>query len=279
MSFSRELRGGGTVPSPVERKVSSTTQNNSNRKAILAAIGLVLIVTELYSHMPFSKFGTSPIELLVTTLFSVDFWSSFAPLASLSLKLSPMSTVLKFRKQQDVGGLPLLPYSAMYALTFVLAVYGFLIGDLRIMLTHGTGHIISSFYCFSYLQNCSPTANHLPGSPKLHKLVCGSILSATCLAVWLQGKNAAKFAGMSSVLFSSVMYIGPLTVLRSAIKKRSAKDIPLPFAINSFLNSFAWSIYGFYKMNDWMIYTPCLIGFISSTAQILINILYREEEK
>lgn len=147
------------------------------------------------------------------------------------------------------------------------------------MFTHGTGNLISIFYCISYLQNCPSTATHLPGPPNLHKLVSGSILSATCLLVWLRGKSAANLAGMSSVILSSVMYVGPLTVLRSAIQKRSARDIPLPFAIMAFINSFAWMAYGIFEINDWMIYTPCIIGFVSSSAQIFLNILYHEKDE
>ena len=95
----------------------------SSRNTLLMTGGLLLILTELYARMPFSVI-TSPMKFIINTILSVAFWSAIAPFASICLKLSPMPTILKLRYQEDVGGLPLLPYSAMCTLTFVLTVYG-----------------------------------------------------------------------------------------------------------------------------------------------------------
>lgn len=70
------------------------------------------------------------------------------------------------------------------------------------------------------------------------------------------------------------MYIGPLTRLREAISTRSARDIPLPFAIMGFINSLAWTLYGFFELNDIVHYGPCSVGVLSTGAQILVNLLY-----
>ncbi len=101
----------------------TSTSSFSSRNALFMTGGLLLIMTELYAQMPFSVIA-SPTKFVLDTILSVGFWSAVAPFASICLKLSPMPTILKLRYQEDVGGLPLLPYSAMCTLTFVLAVYG-----------------------------------------------------------------------------------------------------------------------------------------------------------
>ena len=68
---------------------------------------------------------TDKLPFAITTmLFSVPFWGSIAPFASIVMKLSPMPTILNVAKNKSVGGLPLLPYTAMANLTLVLGTYG-----------------------------------------------------------------------------------------------------------------------------------------------------------
>ena len=153
---------------------------------------------------------------------------------------------------------------------------GLIQGDRKVYITHGIGHLISLFYCYQFTRNCPDSMSNLPGKVKHHQLASVSIALVVALSIFLLGNKASVVIGTLSICLSCTMYIGPLTRLREAISTRSARNIPLPFAIMGFINSFAWTIYGFFELNDVVHYGPCSIGAISTGAQILVNLLYND---
>ena len=61
---------------------------------------------------------------LTSNLFSATFWGSFAPFTAIGMSLAPIPTMKRILRENDVGGLPLLPYSSMFTLCFILTLYG-----------------------------------------------------------------------------------------------------------------------------------------------------------
>lgn len=242
------------------------------RLAGLSSVGETLPVPERLSPL-LGRFVTA-LGLILGPFFTVSFWSATAPIASIMLKLSPMPTIHKVRKRGTTGGLPLLPYSAMCTMTFVLVCYGVLICDTKIMITHGCGHLISLYYCLMFYRNLEDGASNLPGTVGMHAKTGLGIAGAMMVAILALGKGAAPIAGMTSVILSCIMYSGPLTVLKEAIRSKSARNIPLPYSIASLFNALAWLVYGYFGIHDFMIYAPCLIGFGSASAQILVHALF-----
>ena len=217
---------------------------------------------------------TSLLSLILGPLFTVKLWSTLAPFASIALKLSPMPTIQNVRKMGTTGGLPLLPYSAMCTMTFVLVAYGILIRDTKVLVTHGMGHLISLYYCLMFYRNVDKKATNLPGTVGMHAWTGLGIAATITTAIVALGRNAAPTVGMTSVILSCLMYTGPLAALKQAIQSKSAKNIPLPYAVASGVNALAWLVYGYWGIHDFMIWAPCLIGFLSATAQIAVNIAY-----
>lgn len=213
---------------------------------------------------------------LVSTLLTVPFWSGLAPFASIALKLSPMPTMAKIRKQKSTGGLPLLPYSAITTLTFVLVIYGILVRDPRIMITHGIGHLISLTYLATFYSYCDRDGTSYPGTVGLHLRTGLGVMAFVLGSCLLLGREAAaSVAGLTTVVLSCLMYAGPLSALRGAVRRRSADDVPLPYAVASFVNAIAWTVYGFYGRNgDVMVWAPGCLGVWSALAQIAVNIRY-----
>ena len=115
------VQGGGFADfSRDAERLSYSKSAEAGRKrralALLAALASAALVDGLVTR--------SVVPRLVAPLFTASFWSGIAPLASIALKLSPMPTILKVRKSGDTGELPMLPYTAMATLTFVLVAYG-----------------------------------------------------------------------------------------------------------------------------------------------------------
>lgn len=228
--------------------------------------------------MDFSIFPSLPS--LSETIFSVDMWSSIAPMTSIALKLSPMPTILALSKRGDRGGLPLLPYTSMATLTFSLVLYGLLVHDPKISLTHGIGHCISLFYCKQYLHHTPTNASDLPGTSIQHKQIALSIIILLLGSIPYLGYTISSiFIGYSSAILSCLMYIGPLCRAKNAFMERQSNMIPLPFAIGSMLNSISWFIYGYYQRYDPAIYLPGLVGVVSSLIQLGIHCFIHNEKK
>jgi hypothetical protein len=157
---------------------------------------------------------------------------------------------------------------------------GILVGDPKIALTHSIGHVLSLFYYVTFVKNCPPDVSNLPGTISIHKKVSGGIVGMLLVAVAVWGRGAASLAGWTSLVLSCIMYAGPLTVLKDAIHTKSADNIPLPYAMASFVNAIAWTVYGFFQRdNDILVWFPGLIGIVSSTAQIFLNLLYYRRPK
>lgn len=256
---------GGAIQVPLSSSLSVTSTITSFTSSTLSRIALVSLLLAI-------EIGTRAMS---TQLLSTHFWATIAPVFSVVLKLSPIPTILSIQKNKMVGGLPLLPYSAMANLTFALAAYGFMTKDLKVLLTHGVGFILSSFYCFQYLKNCSTDDRHLPGTPRLHKQISLSIVTFLLCSISFFPKDlATRIVGTFGMTLSCLMYAGPLCKLRDAIREKSAKELPLPFAIAGLLNSLSWFVYGYTVKEDIIIWFPCIVGLWSSSITISLNMLW-----
>jgi len=213
-----------------------------------------------------------------TRLLSVHFWSALTPFSAIAVRLAPIPTMMKIRKS-GVGGLPLLPYTAMTNLSFVLLMYGIITSDPQIMIIYSIGLAMSLYYCAQFLSRCPENASHLPRTAQFHKRVSLGIISfVLCSTIFLGKELASRIVGVTSVILSCSMYISPLTKMFKAISERSAKDIPLPFAVVGLVNTFSWVIHGFFAKKDFVLWLPCAIGVLSTSTQIMLNVLLRENK-
>jgi len=303
------LRGGSFDRWTRRQSLSAEESNTELVKKILLLTVAAVVGLEISSRIAGPGLGIeglvglllqntgSLVASAAAPLFSVAFWSNLAPMASIALKLSPLPSILRISRERTTGGLPLLPYSAMATMTFSLVIYGLLVGDTRIVGTHGAGHILSLAYCatfgkhYDYGNAPEKKATAGKSSKILSALSGGSeiathfrwgtgIATALLVAVAVLGREAAApVAGATSVVLSCLMYTGPLAALKEAIRSRSARNIPLPYAFASIVNAIAWTVYGFFRRHDWMVWAPGLIGIVSAGMQVVVNVCYGSEDE
>lgn len=157
---------------------------------------------------------------------------------------------------------------------------GITISDPQIIITYLIGLAMLLYYCAQYLRHCPENASHLPRTVEFHKQVSLGIITLVLCSITFLGKELASLVvGVTSVVLSCSMYISPLSRLSKAIREKSAKDIPLPFAIIGLINTFSWVIHGFFVKKDFVLWLPCAIGVVSTSTQILLNILYRKGKR
>jgi solute carrier family 50 (sugar transporter) len=76
------------------------------------------------------------------------------------------------------------------------------------------------------------------------------------------------------VLLCMVMFGSPLATLKTVILTKSARSIPLPFTVASTINCFLWSVAGLFKLKDFNVYFPNLVGLTFSLVQVALKLKY-----
>ena len=80
--------------------------------------------------------------------------------------------------------------------------------------------------------------------------------------------------GNLGVFLCVCLFASPLSVALKVIQMKSARAIPLPFALASTLNCFLWSVTGLFDMKDYAIYLPNLLGLTFSLIQVVLKLIY-----
>lgn len=214
----------------------------------------------------------------------VKFCSNTAPLAAIVVFTAPYPTLRQVQKDRSVGNLPLLPYSSMIANCFLWSVYGILVKESKIWLTNSVGLVFGLFYFLKFIEHTSPKSESLPGTVRQHLQGCFAIIAGSAvwvllcyLTVWRKGmwmQYAAGLIGNTAVIFCMLMFASPLAAMRSVLRTRSARSIPLPFTLATILNCFLWSVAGLGEFHDFNVYFPNLLGLAFGLVQVGLKILF-----
>jgi solute carrier family 50 (sugar transporter) len=199
-----------------------------------------------------------------------------APAAAIGVFLAPLPTLMQIRRERSVGDYPLLPYSSMVSNAFVWIVYGILQSQPKIWFPSIVGLVLGLLYFWNFVQYGPIKASTLPGSVTQHILGTVSLMMI-CLFAMIT--NGAVAVGIMGILLCVFMFGSPLSALRSVLKTKSAKAIPLPFTLASVVNCFVWSVTGLLDMKDYAIYVPNLLGLSFGLAQVGLKVLYGDGPK
>jgi len=214
----------------------------------------------------------------------VRFCSSTAPLAAIVVFMAPYPTLRQVQKDRSVGNLPLLPYSSMIANCILWFTYGILLKERKVWFTNLVGLIFGLFYFLKFIKYTQPKSTSLPGTVRQHMQGCLAIIAGS--AAWIivcyltvRRKDmwmtyAAGFIGNTAVMFCLLMFASPLSALKTVLRTRSAKSIPLPFTLATILNCFLWSVAGLGEFKDFNIYFPNLLGLAFGLIQVGLKILF-----
>ena len=86
--------------------------------------------------------------------------------------------------------------------------------------------------------------------------------------------EAASIIGNMAVLFCVAMFGSPLASLKTVLKTKSAKSIPLPFTLATVVNCVLWSVAGIFQMHDIKVYFPNVLGLTFGMAQVALKLMY-----
>mmetsp|Transcript_19158 Transcript_19158/g.34626 ORF Transcript_19158/g.34626 Transcript_19158/m.34626 type:complete len:233 (+) Transcript_19158:138-836(+) len=219
--------------------------------------------------------------IAVDTTVSSSSWSAFidlcetiAPYCGVVCFLAPLPTIKQISRDKTVGKFPLLPYSSMLSNAFVWVMYGVMKDLPSVWASNAVGVLLGAYYFTTFVQHCGPMTSNLPGTVEQHlKGTSAIILFNLCLAASGVG-SASDVIGKEGVVFCIILFASPLAALKTVIVTKSAASIPLPFTLACLVNCIAWSVMGLWKMRDFNIYFPNLLGLCCAVAQLALKGMY-----
>lgn len=200
-----------------------------------------------------------------------------APVLSILVCLSPVPTIQRIVNREDVGNLPLLPYSAMVVNGTLWLAYGVLTENPTIWSCRGFCLCVGLYYMTRFIQFSPKSAPTLPGTVNQH--IAGVLLGFAGVSALIFShvmNNPAWLLGKLGILTVVAMFASPLTVLGIVIKSKSAEDIPLPFTSAIAVSCFLWSVYGIGELHDLHIIIPNVLGLVLALLQLTLKAIYNE---
>eukprot|EP00537_Pseudo-nitzschia_pungens_P006267 CAMPEP_0172376682 /NCGR_PEP_ID=MMETSP1060-20121228/68340_1 /TAXON_ID=37318 /ORGANISM="Pseudo-nitzschia pungens, Strain cf. cingulata" /LENGTH=249 /DNA_ID=CAMNT_0013104323 /DNA_START=42 /DNA_END=791 /DNA_ORIENTATION=- len=214
----------------------------------------------------------------------IKFCSNSAPLTGIVVFIAPFPTIRQIQRDKTVGNLPLLPYSSMIANCVLWVLYGLLTEAPKVWFTNLCGLVLGNYYLVKFIQCTPANAMNLPGTVRQHvqgnlAIVAGAFLWILLCYMTVRRKGmwmpyAAGLIGNTAVLFCMLMFASPLAALKTVLRTRSARSIPLPFTLATVLNCFFWSVAGLGEYKDFNIYFPNLLGLAFGLVQVGLKILF-----
>ncbi|KAK8940237.1 Bidirectional sugar transporter SWEET6a [Platanthera guangdongensis] len=195
---------------------------------------------------------------------------------SFGLFVSPWPTFVKICRNKAVEEFSPIPYLATLLNCMLWVFYGLPIvhpNSLLVVTINGTGLLLEGIYLTVFFVY-SPKEKRL----KLIKILAGEIgfmavvVSAVVAAAHTHEKRSL-IVGILCVIFGTLMYASPLSVMKLVIKSKSVKYMPFWLSFAAFLNGVCWTSYALIKF-DIFITIPNGLGTILGFIQLMLYAIY-----
>ncbi|CAL9248328.1 unnamed protein product [Arabidopsis halleri] len=195
---------------------------------------------------------------------------------SLFLFLSPIPTFITIYKKKKVEEYKADPYLATVLNCALWVFYGLPMvkpDSLLVITINGTGLAIEMVYLVIFFF-FSPTNRKVKvGLWLIGEMVFVGIVATCTLLLFHTHNQRYSFVGIFCVIFVSLMYIAPLTIMSKVIKTKSVKYMPFSLSLANFLNGVVWVIYALIKF-DLFILIGNGLGTVSGAVQLILYACY-----
>ncbi|KAM0938100.1 putative SWEET sugar transporter [Dioscorea sansibarensis] len=192
------------------------------------------------------------------------------------LFLSPVPTFWKIWKRKAVEDFSPIPYLATLLNCALWVFYGMPFvhpNSLLIVTINGFGFVVEALYIIMFF---------IYGKRKIKLKILGILLAEilfmtiVIITVMLAAHNhdiRTKIVGSLCVIFGTLMYASPLSIMRLVIRTKSVKYMPFYLSLAGCLNGIDWAIYGFIHF-DIFVVLPNGIGALLALIQLILYCCY-----
>mmetsp|Transcript_30359 Transcript_30359/g.30858 ORF Transcript_30359/g.30858 Transcript_30359/m.30858 type:complete len:207 (-) Transcript_30359:47-667(-) len=186
------------------------------------------------------------------------------PIFFISMQASSINTAASIFEGKTVGNLSALPFLSLLINCIVWSIYGFLKSDFTVLIPNGSGLLAGAGCTYVYHQYCTSSPRRL--------YTAGMVVVLASL--YFACSNDAPSVGYIGCGLSVLVMGSPLATLRNVISERSTISMPFSLSLSAWMNALSWLMYGLIVANDPIIYLPNLLGFLLTSLQMSLFIVY-----
>lgn len=198
--------------------------------------------------------------------------------------LSPMYAVLEAREKHMLGDMNPFPFGVIVVNCMGWVGYGVIRQDYFIFFSNSCGLVLGIFYSISSLAILyKPTMT--PDESLTHFYL--EMLLCNAFILWLSvfliigitfSSTNGTIVGYICSACGVMYYAAPLSVIRKVIETKNSKSLYMPTIITNVLNTLMWVIYGWFGIDDPVVYGPNLAGLFLSLSQLGLIVVYSNKE-
>ena len=204
----------------------------------------------------------------------MDIFGWIGAFISLCFFISPILNFIKLiKKKIQYKDINILIILGNYISSIVWLIYGYKISCTQLIVCYSIGAFISLAWIWIYLI-------HMGKKKMTITLIYALFLSVLTfalyivLAIIIDNKDTL---GEVCFIVCSLSYISPTQLLIKVLNKKDYRIIPIYSAVISAFGFGCWTIFGLFRFSATII-IPNLVGFIFSSAQIILYRVYKNKK-
>jgi len=186
------------------------------------------------------------------------------PIFFVGMQIAAINTALTINIAKSVGNLSPLPFFSLLINCVVWSIYGILKWDMTILVPNGSGLLAGLWCSLVYHKHCETAPRKLYSA--------GAI--TVCFALYFGFIHNENYVGYLGCFLAVLVMGAPLATLRTVLSDRSTASLPFWTSLSGWGNSLSWLSYGILVANDPYIYGPNLLGFVLSSVQVALFIVF-----
>ncbi|KAF7107374.1 hypothetical protein CFC21_108006 [Triticum aestivum] len=201
---------------------------------------------------------------------------------SFGLFLSPVPTFWRIYKAKDVEEFKPDPYLATLMNCLLWFFYGLPVvhpNSTLVLTINGIGLVIEGAYIIMFIIYAAKNTRwKMLGVLAIEAAFMAAVVAGVLVGAHTHEKRS-MIVGILCVIFGSIMYASPLTIMGKVIRTKSVEYMPFFLSLVNFLNGLCWTGYALIKF-DIYITIPNALGTIFGLVQlILYGYYYRSTPK
>ena len=188
----------------------------------------------------------------------------FGPFFFIALQCASVLVALDVWKARSTSNLSPLPFLSQVVNCVVWGIYGLLRHDVTIFWPNFVGFWAGLFAVFIYHRFCRKKPIFYYGVFSLPFLACMK---------FARENNDFK-VGVLGCTLAVIVSGAPLATIKTVVTEKSTAALPLLPSVFTWMNAFCWYLYGYFIVDDIMIYGPNSMGIFLASLQIFLYILY-----
>ncbi|KAF8696836.1 hypothetical protein HU200_036475 [Digitaria exilis] len=195
---------------------------------------------------------------------------------SFGLFLSPVPTFWRICKAKDVEEFKADPYLATLLNCMLWVFYGIPVvhpNSILVVTINGIGLVIEAAYLTIFFLYSDGRKRKRAFLVLAVEIVFVAIVVVSVLLAAHTHEKRSMIVGILCVIFGTMMYASPLTVMKQVITTKSVEYMPFFLSLVCFLNGLCWTAYALIRF-DLYLTIPNGLGTLFGLAQLILYACY-----